>query len=249
MRRRRRHRDRRHQRRLRGSRPCRRRRPSGSSTCVPERPAPTRMRCSSPSKSIVIVGQSARRGAGSVRASPPPLLSRRRTSAAASAPTAPPPPAASAATPSSSLSGRNGDGSVLAQHRRVETERFRVVVVRHVQPLRLETEVGRREEPEILAARVPRRRDGVGETVGHLLRRRPSRRSRPRSRDRASSDASRTRSTFRRATTPDSSCASAPSTDRCPTTFACPVATSTTHSLRFVSWNMIRLPSGDHAAV
>src|SRR3954468_20661825 len=34
-----------------------------------------------------------------------------------------------------------------------------------------------------------------------------------------------------------------------PTIFACPVATSTTHNLRFVSWNMIRLPSGDHAAV
>src|SRR5689334_6758382 len=34
-----------------------------------------------------------------------------------------------------------------------------------------------------------------------------------------------------------------------PTTFAWPVATSTTQSLRFVSWNMIRLPSGDHAAV
>src|SRR3954469_24131810 len=31
-----------------------------------------------------------------------------------------------------------------------------------------------------------------------------------------------------------------------PTTLAWPVATSTTHSRRFVSWNMIRLPSGDH---
>src|SRR6185436_3132463 len=34
-----------------------------------------------------------------------------------------------------------------------------------------------------------------------------------------------------------------------PTTFACPVATSTTQSFRFVSWNMMRFPSGDHAAV
>src|SRR6185369_16220131 len=28
-----------------------------------------------------------------------------------------------------------------------------------------------------------------------------------------------------------------------PTTFACPVATSTTHNFRSVSWNMIRFPS------
>src|SRR5215831_16249652 len=34
-----------------------------------------------------------------------------------------------------------------------------------------------------------------------------------------------------------------------PTTFAWPVATSTTHSLRSALWNMIRLPSGDHDAV
>src|SRR3954463_11114724 len=34
-----------------------------------------------------------------------------------------------------------------------------------------------------------------------------------------------------------------------PTTFACPVATSTTHSLRSALVNMMRLPSGDHAGV
>ena len=59
----------------------------------------------------------------------------------------------------------------LAQHRGVEAERLGVIVVRHVEPLRPESEVGRREEPQILAARVPRRRHRVSQSVGHLLRR------------------------------------------------------------------------------
>src|SRR5690349_21756267 len=58
----------------------------------------------------------------------------------------------------------------LLQHREVETKVFVVIVRSHVEPLRTQTEIGRREEPQIFAARVPRRPHRIGESVSDLLR-------------------------------------------------------------------------------
>src|SRR6185369_14912230 len=56
-----------------------------------------------------------------------------------------------------------------SQDREIEPEGWRVIVGGHVEPLRTQTEVGRREKPEILAACVPGRPNCVCEPIGNLF--------------------------------------------------------------------------------
>ncbi len=58
----------------------------------------------------------------------------------------------------------------LREHGQVQSARLRTVVRRHVEQPGMQREIGRREEPQILPARVPRRRRRIGEAVGDLSR-------------------------------------------------------------------------------
>ena len=60
-------------------------------------------------------------------------------------------------------------GVAFLQHGEIQTKVFVVIVRSHVEPLRAQTKIGRGEKPQILAARIPRRPDCVGETVGYLF--------------------------------------------------------------------------------
>src|SRR6185369_2712163 len=55
------------------------------------------------------------------------------------------------------------------QHGEIESERRRVIVRSHIEPLRTQTEVGRREKPQILPTRIPRRPRCIRESIGNLL--------------------------------------------------------------------------------
>ena len=52
----------------------------------------------------------------------------------------------------------------------VQAERLFLLVRRHVEPLRRESEIRGREEPQVLAARIPGRPDGIRQAIGQLLR-------------------------------------------------------------------------------
>ena len=85
-------------------------------------------------------------------------------------PPPPPGPARLPATPaSSSLSGSSGSARPSSAPRGT-AERLRRDRTTSCRATATQAEVGRREEPEILAARIPRRPDRVGEAVGDLLR-------------------------------------------------------------------------------
>ena len=146
-----------------------------------------------------------------------------------------PRPGANVTPVSSSLSGSNGLGSPSLEHREIQAEVLVVIVRRHVEPLRTQPEIGRREEPQILAAGVPHRPCRVRQAVGHLLRLTRL--------DVADEDRLVERVEMRRVGhvlgigTPRRihACAAAPSTDRGRRSVASPLATSSTHTLRLVS--------------
>ena len=65
--------------------------------------------------------------------------------------------------------GKNGAGLAFFEHGQIEAEVLVVIVGGHVEPLRLQTEIGGGEKPQILAAGVPGGPDGIGQAVGDLL--------------------------------------------------------------------------------
>src|SRR6185503_1630283 len=58
----------------------------------------------------------------------------------------------------------------LFQHREIQTESRIVIVRSHVEPLRAQSEICRREKPEILPTRIPRGPNGIRQPVSDLLR-------------------------------------------------------------------------------
>ena len=139
-------------------------------------------------------------------------------------------------------------GFSFLQHREVQSKVFVVIVRSHVEPLRTQTKIGRSQKPEILSARIPRRPNGVGESISDLFRLAgldvaDEDRVIHRTQTAGVSDPLRIRTPHR-----IRACACGTIHGSLPTIFACPLATSSTQTFKFVSLKRIFFESGDHEA-